>query len=175
MRILFDILLSVSFREESESVLQLKGLTPTGALPLGALSGGKASLSNGKLGGSPRNQLLSLLYKICWWDIFIFVALEQIASIGINVTTSVGMPVFGPVLCFKVPVDITFLTCNLLTRQSSPNNNLFVPSYFFLNSQLLISFFSFSSLTRFLAKSQDHVICWGQGKGHRFWKELALT
>lgn len=35
------------FREESESVLQLKGLTPTGALPLGALSGGKTSLKNG--------------------------------------------------------------------------------------------------------------------------------
>ena len=38
-----------TFREESESVLHLKGLTPTGALPLGALSGGKASLSNGKI------------------------------------------------------------------------------------------------------------------------------
>lgn len=36
-------------REESESVLQLKGLTPTGALPLGALSGGKTSLKNGMI------------------------------------------------------------------------------------------------------------------------------
>lgn len=29
-------------------MLQLKGLTPTGALPLGALSGGKTSLKNGQ-------------------------------------------------------------------------------------------------------------------------------
>ena len=36
-------------REESESVLQLKGLTPNGLLPIGALSGGKDSLENGKL------------------------------------------------------------------------------------------------------------------------------
>ena len=35
-------------REESESVLQLKGLTPSGALPLGALSEGRDSLRNGK-------------------------------------------------------------------------------------------------------------------------------
>ena len=36
-------------REESESVLQLKGLTPNGLLPIGALSGGKDSLENGIL------------------------------------------------------------------------------------------------------------------------------
>lgn len=35
-------------REESESVLQLKGLTPSGTLPLGALSEGRDSLRNGK-------------------------------------------------------------------------------------------------------------------------------
>ena len=48
-----------STREESESVLQLKGLTPTGALPLGALSGGKSSLSNALQGFSPNHKITS--------------------------------------------------------------------------------------------------------------------
>ena len=46
-------------REESESVLQLKGLTPTGALPLGALSGGKTSLSLAFQGFSPNHKIAS--------------------------------------------------------------------------------------------------------------------
>ena len=35
-------------REESETVLKLKGLTPNGTLPLGALSGGNESLKLGE-------------------------------------------------------------------------------------------------------------------------------
>lgn len=36
-------------REESETVLQLKGLTPSGALPVGVLSGGKPAIHEGNL------------------------------------------------------------------------------------------------------------------------------
>ena len=44
---LVDFSRCIAFSEESESVLQLKGLTPNGLLPIGALSGGKDSLNTG--------------------------------------------------------------------------------------------------------------------------------
>ena len=40
-------------------MLQLKGLTPTGALPLGALSGGKTSLMGALHGFSPNHKITS--------------------------------------------------------------------------------------------------------------------
>jgi len=43
----FQIIIFI-FREESESVVQLKGLTPSGHLPVGLLSGGKQGLQTGK-------------------------------------------------------------------------------------------------------------------------------
>ena len=43
------ILVHCLCRAERESVLALKGLTPSGQLPLGVLSQGKSGLSSGKL------------------------------------------------------------------------------------------------------------------------------
>uniref|UniRef100_A0A183T0M4 Doublecortin domain-containing protein n=1 Tax=Schistocephalus solidus TaxID=70667 RepID=A0A183T0M4_SCHSO len=46
-------------REESESILELKGLTPNGMLPFGALSGGKETLLNAKCGIEPNHKISS--------------------------------------------------------------------------------------------------------------------
>jgi len=46
-------------REESECVLQLKGLTPTGLLPLGVLAEGRESLQSALAGFDPHKKIAS--------------------------------------------------------------------------------------------------------------------
>jgi hypothetical protein len=52
-------------REQSEDILQLKGLIPGGTLPLGTLGGGKTAIEQGR-----RSNSSSIFFKISFFLLF---------------------------------------------------------------------------------------------------------
>ncbi|KAH8306398.1 hypothetical protein KR018_010317 [Drosophila ironensis] len=92
-------------REESESVLQLKGLTPTGALPVGALSGGRDSLKEALQGLTAASHIHS------------FAEAKGLDAVNER------MPPRRPLIMSASSSSITTLTKSSSSTTSNNNNN----------------------------------------------------
>ncbi|XP_032597514.1 serine/threonine-protein phosphatase 2B catalytic subunit 1 isoform X2 [Drosophila grimshawi] len=92
-------------REESESVLKLKGLTPTGALPMGALSGGRDSLKEALQGLTAASHIHS------------FAEAKGLDAVNER------MPPRRPLSMSASSSSITTISSSTTTKKSSNNNN----------------------------------------------------
>lgn len=150
-------------------MLQLKGLTPTGALPLGALSGGKTSLKNGKY--------LHYIY------IYISSPMVHARRLARETRLYKNAAVARKVVQFNFPTWKGETDLHCLRTTARPimilhSGNLGKIEYFRRALYNLLTFFSFFPLSapstspstlprhsspRLLAESQNHHIRRGQG------------
>lgn len=99
------------FRRESETVLELKGLTPSGKLPHGVLTGGKDALKSSK----------TLVGHLSFWRTCVWCILISLIS------TRLVLPL--PISSNVVLFDFKLLTCQDCDRSHASLTDISVVSF----------------------------------------------
>ncbi len=116
----------LKFREESEKVVALKGLTPTGMLPMGVLAGGTRSLDDGKM-LQPQHHHHHYSALLC-------------SNQLISTTNTIY-------LSLLLSTTILFLSITTTTFTATMYHPLFLLYYIMLNSNHLLHYLTWLDLT----------------------------
>ena len=105
--------------------MQLKGLTPTGALPLGALSGGKTSLKNGKSFFLHVYVIYTHFYSVYFKPLF---TLIKIYYCFINILALQGFSPNHKITSFAEAKGLDAINERMPPRKDTPPSNQCSPS-----------------------------------------------